>query len=121
MFYFFIHSSVGWILVIVSLSVMWPVAMLAYKSVNKLRLFMLNKIISFEPCGDKTNLYGLNKLPRAQLASCSNNSDKGSDGSGAEYVIMLDTNDTDGRKGIWSQDEGSALSSLSGGDRHQIV
>mmetsp|Transcript_10223 Transcript_10223/g.12911 ORF Transcript_10223/g.12911 Transcript_10223/m.12911 type:complete len:333 (-) Transcript_10223:114-1112(-) len=110
----------GWILVIISLSLMWPIAMLTYKSVNKLRLFMLNKIISFEACGDKTNLYGLNKLPRAKLASCSDNSGKGSDGSGAEYVIMLDTNDNERRKGIWSQDEGSALSSLSG-DRHQIV
>ena len=94
--------------------------MLTYKSVHKLRLFMLNKIISFEPCGDKTNLYGLSKLPRAKLASCSDNSGKGSDGSGAEYVIMLDTNDTEGKKGIWSQDESSAVSSLSG-DRHQIV
>ena len=79
----------------------------------------LNKIISFEPCGDKTGLYGLSKLPRAKLTTCSD-SGKGSDGSGAEYVIMLDTNDTDGKRGIWSQDESSAVSSLSG-DRNHIV
>ena len=103
-----------------TLSLMWPIAMLTYKSVNKLRLFMLNKIISFEPCGDKTGLYGLSKLPRAKLTSCSVNSGKLSDGSGAEYVIMLDTNDTDGNRGIWSQDESSAVSSLSG-DRNHIV
>ncbi len=90
--------------------------MLTYKSVNKLRLFALNKIISFEPCGDKTGLYGLSKLPRAKLTTCSDNSGKGSEGSGAEYVIMLDTNDTDGKRGIWSQDESSAVSSLSGGN-----
>lgn len=112
--------SYGWIMVIVSLSLMWPAAMLTYKSVHKLRLFMLNKIISFEPCGDKTNLYGLSKLPRAKLATCSDSSAKGSDGSDAEYVIMLDTNESEVRKGIWSpsQDESSAVSSLSS---HQIV
>ncbi len=100
---------------------MWPTAMLTYKSVHRLRMFMMNKIISFEPCGEKTNLYGLSRLPRAKLSSCGdNNSGKGSEGSGAEYVIMLDTKDTDGRKGIWSsQDENSAVSSLS--SMHQIV
>lgn len=112
-------SIAGWMVVIISLSLMWPVAMLTYKSAHKIRIFMLNKIISFEPCGDGTNLYGLNRLPRAKLASCSdNNSARGSDGSGAEYVIMLDPSDAK-RKGVWNHDECSAVSSLSGG--HQIV
>jgi len=112
----------GWMLVIFSLSIMWPTAMLTYKLVNKLRLFMMNKIISFEPCGDNTNLYGLSRLPRAKLATCSDNSGKGSgENGGGEYVIMLDSTDAGvGSQGIWSQqDEDSALSSLSGG--HQIV
>ena len=81
---------------------------------------MLNKIISFEPCGDKTNLYGLSKLPRAKLPTYCDNSARGSDGSDPEYVIMLDTEGSSVRKGIWSrsQDESSAVSSLSS---HQIV
>ncbi len=100
----------GWALVIVSLSIMWPLAMLCYKTVNKLRLFMMNKIINLEPCGDKTNLYGLSKLPRTKGMSCS---DKGSE-HGNEYIIMLD-NGKRGR-GVWHYDESSAMSSLSGGD-----
>ena len=109
-------------MVVLSLSIMWPTAVLTYKFVRKLRLFMLNKIISFEPCGgEKTSLYGLSRLPRSKMASRNdNNSAKGSDCTGAEYVIMLDsTRDKGDRKGIWSEDDISAVSSLS--SAHQIV
>eukprot|EP00554_Chaetoceros_debilis_P006243 CAMPEP_0194080798 /NCGR_PEP_ID=MMETSP0149-20130528/6731_1 /TAXON_ID=122233 /ORGANISM="Chaetoceros debilis, Strain MM31A-1" /LENGTH=651 /DNA_ID=CAMNT_0038762591 /DNA_START=103 /DNA_END=2058 /DNA_ORIENTATION=- len=102
----------GWVLVVISLSIMWPLAMLCYKTVNKLRLFMMNKIINLEPCGDKTNLYGLSKIPMTTRGMGMSCSDKGSD-SGNEYIIMLD-NGKKGRGG-WHYDEGSAMSSLSGG------
>ena len=89
--------------------------MLTYKTVNRIRLFTMNKIISFEPCVEKTALYGLSKLPKA---GCNGNSRIGGQGSGSNgemnYVIMLD-NDQNKQKGIWpQQDEGSAVSSLSG-------
>ena len=96
---------------------MWPTAMLTYKTVNRLRLFTMNKIISFEPCVEKTALYGLSKLPKA---GCNGNGHLGGRGSGdassgeMNYVIMLD-GDKNKEKGIWhQQDERSAVSSLSG-------
>ena len=78
----------GWAIVIISLSVMWPFAMYTYKTVNRLRLYMMNKIINLEPCGDSTGLYGLNRLPK---------------GTDNEYIIS-------GGQGIWNYDEGSAIS-----------
>ena len=81
----------------------------------------MNKIISFEPCVEKTALYG---LPRA---SCNGNNRIGGNGSGdassgeMNYVIMLD-NEKNKKQGIWQQqDEGSAVSSLSGDKSRRIV
>ena len=90
----------GWAIVIISLSVMWPFAMYTYKTVNRLRLYMMNKIINLEPCGDSTGLYGLNRLPKGTTCS-----ERGGDN---EYIISA------GGQGIWNYDEGSAISSLSG-------
>ena len=102
---------------------MWPIAMYTYKIVNKLRLFMLNKIINLEPCGDTNNLYdGLRKLPRgSRIGACS---EKGSD-NGNEYVLMLSgKKNGQTRRGVWNYDETSAISSLSGCEGlgfHRIV
>jgi len=46
----------GWLILIFSTCFMWPTAMLTYKTVNRVRIFAMNKIISFEPCGEKTGL-----------------------------------------------------------------
>jgi hypothetical protein len=89
--------------------------MYTYKTVHKLRLFMMNKIINLEACGDTTNLYeGLNKLPQSKLGACSEKGGKSSSGAN-EYVLMLG-GEKNKRQGVWSTDEGSAISSLSGGD-----
>lgn len=112
----------GWILVVFSLSLMWPAAMLTYKTVNRFRLFMTNKIISFEPCGEKSALYRLRNLPRAKL-TCSggsgNNSgrrDESESGSGNDYVIMVDTASVDCQEPHKAQSfhDDSSVSSLSG-------
>lgn len=117
----------GWILVVFSLSIMWPAAMLTYKTVNRLRLFMMNKIISFEPCGEKSALYRLRNLPRAKLTSCSGNSGNNSgrrdseSGGEGDYVIMVDTsNDYRESHRAPSFHDDSSVSSLSG-DLKQIV
>ena len=92
---------------------MWPTAMLTYKTVHRLRIFAMNKIISFEPCGEKTGLYGLSRLPNAKLA-CSSNSANNSRTEGSSYVIMLDSENGGIDKGVFTNDESSAISSLSG-------
>lgn len=101
----------GWILVMFSLSIMWPLAMYTYKTVNKLRLYMMNKIINLEPCGDTTGLYGLSRLPKSRMASCS---EKVGDAEN-EYIIMLAGGKKNAKgQGVWNYDEASAISSLSG-------
>lgn len=87
--------------------------MYTYKTVNRLRLYMMNKIINLEPCGDSTGLYGLNRLPKGKISTCN---EKGSDTEN-EYIIMLGggTKKNGGRQGIWNYEEASAISSLSGG------
>lgn len=103
--------SDGWILVMFSLSIMWPLAMYTYKTVNKLRLYMMNKIINLEPCGDTTGLYGLSRLPKSRMASCS---EKVGDAEN-EYIIMLAGGKKNAKgQGVWNYDEASAISSLSG-------
>eukprot|EP00557_Chaetoceros_sp_GSL56_P011825 CAMPEP_0176486564 /NCGR_PEP_ID=MMETSP0200_2-20121128/5635_1 /TAXON_ID=947934 /ORGANISM="Chaetoceros sp., Strain GSL56" /LENGTH=682 /DNA_ID=CAMNT_0017883273 /DNA_START=250 /DNA_END=2295 /DNA_ORIENTATION=+ len=90
----------GWVVVTISLTVMWPIAMYTYKTVHKIRIYMMNKIINLEPCGDTTNLYeGLRKLPRGKMGPCS---EKGSD-HGNEYVLMLSgKKNAQGRRGgVW--------------------
>ena len=105
----------GWVIVMFSLTVMWPVAMYTYKTVHKLRLFMMNKIINLEPCGDTSNLYeGLNKLPQSRMGACGEKG--GNSNSGAnEYMLMIGGKKRE-RQGVWNYDEGSAISSLSGGE-----
>lgn len=116
---FSLPSIVGFWIIIISLSFMWPLALYTYKTVNKFRIFMANKIINLEPCGDSSNLYEeLSKLPRSKIGS---RSDKGSSGGsgGNEYVLMLGgKNSRHGanRRGVWNYDEASIISSLSGGD-----
>lgn len=105
----------GWLILIFSMSLMWPTAMLTYKTVNRLRIFAMNKIISFEPCGEKTGLYGLNKLPNAKLACGSNSGNNSGTGGNSNYVIMLDSENGGTDKGVFSNDESSAVSSLSEG------
>lgn len=117
--FLFLAFAVGWGLVIISLSIMWPLAMYTYKTVNKLRLYMMNKIINLEPCVDKSSLYGLSRLPRGKMNACS---DKGID-NGNEFMIMIDggRKSVRGSRGMWNSDEVSAISSLSGGDgRHGL-
>ena len=95
--------------------------MYTYKTVNRLRHYMTNKIINLEPCGDASNLYGLNKLPRGKITSCSDTMGSYSD-AGNEFIIMLGGKKNGrGSKGIWNYDEGSAISSLSGGDGHRRI
>lgn len=91
----------GWTFVIVSLTVMWPLAMLLYKTVNRLRMYMMNKIISFEPCMDKANLYGLTTNTRSSL------------GGENDFVIMLDHRDG-GKRGMFNFEDASAISSIGG-------
>jgi len=112
----------GWLILIFSTCFMWPTAMLTYKTVNRVRIFTMNKIISFEPCGEKTGLYGLNKLPNAKLTSCSGGSANNSGTEGAtNYVIMLDENGRE-KSGVFPNDEeGSAVSSLSDGRLRQLT
>lgn len=86
---------------IVSLTVMWPLAMLLYKTVNRLRMYMMNKIISFEPCMDKANLYGLTTNTRSSL------------GGENDFVIMLDHRDG-GKRGMFNFEDASAISSIGG-------
>ena len=101
----------GWVIIIVSLSIMWPLAMYTYKTVYRLRIYMMNKIINLEPCGDTNGLYGLNKLPGRRISSCN---DKGNE-TEDEYIIMLGGGKKNGRnQGVWNGDEASAISSLSG-------
>jgi hypothetical protein len=91
----------GWTFVIVSLTVMWPLAMLLYKTVNRLRMYMMNKIISFEPCIDKANLYGLTTNTRSSV------------GGENDFVIMLDRGDG-GKRGMFNFEDASAISSIGG-------
>jgi len=92
---------------------MWPVAMYTYKTANKLRLFMMNKIINLEPCGDTSTLYeGLGKLQQTKMGPCS---DKSENGGSNEYVLMLGKK-SGSRRGVWNYDEASMISSLSGGE-----
>lgn len=75
---------------------------------------MMNKIINLEPCGDTSTLYeGLGKLQQTKMGACS---DKSENGGNNEYVLMLGTKKTGSRRGVWNYDEGSMISSLSGGD-----
>jgi hypothetical protein len=87
--------------VIVSLTVMWPLAMLLYKTVNRLRMYMMNKIISFEPCIDKASLYGLTANNRSVVVGEN------------DFVIMLDRGDG-GKKGMFNFEDASAISSIGG-------
>lgn len=109
----------GWLILTFSIAVMWPTAMLTFTTFHRLRIFAMNKIISFEPCGEKTGLYGLNKFPHGHLASCRSGSANNSGTEGAtNYVIMLDSdNNNRDQKGIFSNDESSAVSSLSDAPR----
>jgi len=76
----------------------------------------MNKIISFEPCGEKTGLYGLNKFPSGHLASCRSGNNSANEG-GTNYVIMLDSENRGDQTGVFSNDESSAVSSLSDAPR----
>jgi len=73
---------------------------------------MMNKIINLEPCGDTSIYEGLNKLHQSKMGACS---DKSDNGGGNEYVLMLGKK-SESRRGVWNYDEGSMISSLSGGD-----
>jgi hypothetical protein len=89
---------------------------------------MMNKIISFEPCVEKTGLYNLSKLPTIEL-NCSSSklsslpSRSGSLVQESDYFIMMDNSPLSGekKKGVFSQDEDSAISSLSGDGRNRPI
>lgn len=76
--------------------------MLLYKTVNRLRMYMMNKIISFEPCMDKANLNGLSTKKRLSV--------------GNDFVLLLDSVDHGNgiRRGVFSFEEASAISSIGG-------
>ena len=81
---------------------------------------MMNKIISFEPCAEKSGLYELGKLPHcsshlrikggnASLAGTNTSSVSGT-GGGQEsnYFIMLESSPhkrTGQKKGVFAQDD----------------
>lgn len=90
----------GWTFVIVSLTMMWPLAMLLYKTVNRIRMYMMNKIISFEPCMDKANLHSLSTNRRLSAEN--------------DFVVLLDSGDHGHgfRRGVFTFEEASAISSI---------
>mmetsp|Transcript_21117 Transcript_21117/g.29592 ORF Transcript_21117/g.29592 Transcript_21117/m.29592 type:complete len:112 (+) Transcript_21117:127-462(+) len=105
---------------------MWPAAMFTYKTIHKLRIFMMNKIISFEPCGsaDASGLYDLGALPPVGM-NCNTGGKLNSITKSARASALLQENryfimmDNDGgkngtKKGVFCEDEDSAISSLSG-------
>ena len=46
----------GWIILILSLTFMWPIATYTYGVIHRIRQFMMQRIISFEPCTSQGNV-----------------------------------------------------------------
>jgi len=103
-------------ILVTSLTFMWPLAMFAYKTGFRLRMVMMNKILSFERCtptdGSKIKVdcgsSDLSQLHRLASSVAKDN----------DYFIMLDQYKNGQRKGVYINEENSAISSLSGGGRY---
>ena len=73
----------GWIMLILSLTFMWPIATYTYGVIHRIRQFMMQRIISFEPCTSQGNvLYPQDVCAGAQLDGHYKNSN--------DYIITFD-------------------------------